>query len=166
VLGRHRYYTLASDEVARSLEVFSTLAQAPKPRTLTASDRLERVRAARVCWDHIAGELGTRLRVALIEGAFIEDHGDDAIAMERGVSLLREIGVDNVAAGCVCGGCVDLTERRLHLRGAFASGLLRGAQASGWIERGHGRELRVTPKGERAFRERIGLAVLGLCGRS
>jgi DNA-binding transcriptional ArsR family regulator len=157
VLGRHRYYTLASDEVARSLEVFSTLAQAPKPRTLTASDRYARVRAARVCWDHIAGELGTRLRRALIDGSFIEDHGDDAIAMERGIVLLRELGVDDVATGSVCGGCVDLTERRLHLRGAFAKGLLRGAQASGWIERGRGRELRVTPQGERAFRERLGL---------
>jgi DNA-binding transcriptional ArsR family regulator len=157
VLGRHRYYTLASDDVARSLEVFSSLAQAATPRTLTASDRLARVRKARVCWDHIAGELGTRLRVALIDGAFLEDRGDDAIATERGIALLRELGVDDVQPGSVCGGCVDLTERRLHLRGAFAKGLLRGAQAAGWIERARGRELHVTPAGERAFRERVGL---------
>jgi DNA-binding transcriptional ArsR family regulator len=157
-VGRHRYYTLASDEVARTLEAVSALAEIAAPRTLSASDRLARVRAARVCWDHIAGELGTRLRTSLIEGGFVRAQGDDAIVTERGAALLHELRAGGVAAGSVAGGCVDLTERRLHLRGAFAKALFAGMCDRGWLVRARGRELRVTPLGVREFRERLGIA--------
>jgi DNA-binding transcriptional ArsR family regulator len=160
VLGRHRYYTLASDEVARSLEVLGTLATPAAPRTLSASDRLARIRAARTCWDHIAGVLGTRLRDGLIEREFLRAHGDDAVVTAHGVRLLEELGIDEVGAGSVAGGCVDLTERRLHLRGPFAKAFLRGTSERGWITRGPGRELRVTQLGARELRERFGIADL------
>ncbi len=157
-LGRHRYYTLASEDVARGLEALGVLAQAAPPRTLTASDRLARIRAARVCWDHIAGELGTRLRVALIEGGFVRAQADDALVTQRGAALLRELGRENVTADTVAAGCVDLTERRLHLRGPFARALLDGMLENGWLIRGIGRELRVTALGEDQLRERLELA--------
>jgi hypothetical protein len=54
------------------------VAQAAPPRTLSASDRLARVRAARVCWDHVAGQLGTRLRAGLIDAEFVRAQVDDA----------------------------------------------------------------------------------------
>jgi DNA-binding transcriptional ArsR family regulator len=158
VIGRHRYYTLASDEVARSLEVLGALATPEAPRTLSASDRLARIRAARTCWDHIAGVLGTRLRVGLIEREFLHARGDDAVVTQHGVRLLAELGVEVVEAGSVAGGCVDLTERRLHLRGTFAKAFLQGTSARGWIVRGPGRELRVTPLGVRELHERFGVA--------
>jgi DNA-binding transcriptional ArsR family regulator len=158
IVGRHRYYTLASDEVARSLEVLGALAQSEPPRTLSASMRHARIRAARTCWDHIAGALGTRLRAALIDREFLLERGDDAVVTSRGTALLEELGVEGIAAGSVAGGCVDLTERRLHLRGPFAKGLLRGASARGWLARGNGRELRVTPLGARELRDRLGIA--------
>jgi DNA-binding transcriptional ArsR family regulator len=157
-LGRHRYYTLASDEVAHTLEALGTLARIAQPRTLTASDQLARVRAARLCWDHIAGDLGTRLRGAFIDGDFVRAQGDDALVTGRGAALLQELGVGGVAAGSVAGGCVDLTERRLHLRGAFAKAFYNAVSERGWLERGIGRELRVTPLGARELRERFGIA--------
>jgi hypothetical protein len=88
----------------------------------------------------------------------VHANGDDAIVTARGAALLGELGAD-VPAGSVSGGCVDLTERRLHLRGRFAKELLRGASELGWIERARGRELRVTPLGRDAFRTRFGIAV-------
>lgn len=156
-VGRHRYYTLASDEVARTLEALGTLAELAQPRTLTASDRLARIRTARVCWDHVAGELGTRLRAALIEGRLLCAQGDDAIVTGRGTELLKDLGIDDVLAGSVAGGCVDLTERRLHLRGPFAKALFRGMCDRGWLVRARGRELRVTPLGARELNDRLGI---------
>ncbi|MGD0472034.1 MAG: helix-turn-helix domain-containing protein [Candidatus Velthaea sp.] len=158
--GRHRYYTLASDDVARSLEALGALEQAAPPRTLSAHDRLARIRAARVCWDHIAGELGTRLRSALIDGAFVRAQGDDAVVTARGSALLADLGAGEVAAGSVAGACVDLTERRLHVRGPFAVALFRALCERGWLVRGPGRELRVTPLGAREFAQRLGIAGL------
>jgi DNA-binding transcriptional ArsR family regulator len=158
IAGRHRYYTLASDEVAHSLEALGAIAHVAQPRSLTASDRLARIRGARVCWDHIAGDLGTRLRSALIEGDFVRVQGDDTLVTPRGTALLHDLGVAGVPPGSVAGGCVDLTERRLHLRGTFAKGFFRGVSDSGWIVRGRGRELCVTPLGLHEFRQRLGMA--------
>jgi len=156
--GRHRYYTLASDEVACSLEALGTLARAAAPRTLSASDRLARVRRARVCWDHIAGELGTRLRTALIDRGYLLARGDDTVVTGRDTGLLEELGVGGVLAGSVSGGCVDRTERRLHLRGPFAKALFAGMCERGWLVRAHGRELRITPAGVGELNDRLGIA--------
>src|SRR5215831_12355279 len=58
--GKHRYYYLDGPEVAGALEALSVLAgigasQAWKPSTPF------RLRAARTCYDHIAGSLGVAL---------------------------------------------------------------------------------------------------------
>jgi DNA-binding transcriptional ArsR family regulator len=118
-VGRHRYYTLASDEVARGLEALGTLAELAQ---------------------------------------LLHARGDDAVVSVRGAELLQDLGVDGVLAGSIAGGCVDLTERRLHLRGPFAKALFRGMCDRGWLVRARGRELRVTPEGARELGDRLGMA--------
>ena len=52
--GRHRYYRLANGDVAHALEVLGLIATAPpKARTFTAEQTA--LRAARTCYDHLAG---------------------------------------------------------------------------------------------------------------
>lgn len=64
VRGRHRYYRIASPEVAASIETLANLAQATAPlRPVPAVARtvpLE-MRHARTCYDHMAGELAVRV---------------------------------------------------------------------------------------------------------
>src|SRR3984957_5265415 len=54
--GRHKYFRLASPQVARLVESLMVVAPPPPPRPAPAPDPM---RAARFCYDHLAGRLGT-----------------------------------------------------------------------------------------------------------
>src|SRR5579871_5246728 len=62
--GRHRYYRLASGEVAQMLEGVMNVASLTPPRYRPPSKLDDDVRAARSCYDHLAGRLG----VAIADG--------------------------------------------------------------------------------------------------
>ncbi|MCK9927577.1 winged helix-turn-helix domain-containing protein, partial [Frankia sp. Mgl5] len=49
--GRHRYYRLASQQVAHVLEVLSTISPPVEVRSLRQSQQLQEVRFARTCYD-------------------------------------------------------------------------------------------------------------------
>src|SRR3974390_1686206 len=56
VQGKHRYYSLASREVAAALEGLSVLAGARRVKFQPSTPN--HLHAARTCYDHIAGTLG------------------------------------------------------------------------------------------------------------
>ena len=66
--GRHRYFRLAGPDVARALEALARIAPPAPVRSLREGTRAHAVRAARTCYDHLAGRLG----VALMAG-FVDD---------------------------------------------------------------------------------------------
>jgi DNA-binding transcriptional ArsR family regulator len=69
--GRHRYHRIASPAVAQMMEnmmqVTSGLDPARPPLTVGPRDAASR--AARTCYDHLAGRLGVALADALVAGA-------------------------------------------------------------------------------------------------
>src|SRR5438477_9301648 len=65
--GRHRYFRLADRDVAELMEKLMGVAYRAGAVRLRASPREPALRKARVCYDHLAGELGVRLYDALLE---------------------------------------------------------------------------------------------------
>jgi hypothetical protein len=127
--GRHRYYSLASVEVAHALESLANLAPPCTPRSLRSATRAGALRLARTCYDHVAGHLGVGLMGALIERQVLV--GGDGVT-EDGWRTLGEVGVmvprtDRPAVRY----CVDWTEQRHHLAGAVGAALLDGSWNSG-----------------------------------
>src|SRR5260370_4133043 len=57
--GRHRYFRIATVEIAEILE--SLMLIAPADRKTRSGARNEALRRARVCYDHLAGEVGVKL---------------------------------------------------------------------------------------------------------
>src|SRR5262245_15581041 len=55
--GRHRYFRLADDDVAELLENLMGVAYRTGAVRLRSSPREPALRKARVCYDHLAGEL-------------------------------------------------------------------------------------------------------------
>ena len=96
--GRHRYHRLASAEVARAVEALSALAAAGPARHRPTGPRDEALRAARTCYDHLAGRLAVALADSLCERGHlvIADAEECAAAVtEEGVRFLaRDFGVD------------------------------------------------------------------------
>jgi DNA-binding transcriptional ArsR family regulator len=173
--GRHRYHRLASPAVAQMMEsimqVASDVASDLRPtlRPLSVGPRDAALRAARTCYDHLAGRLGVALADALVAGGYAELAQDAGLVTDTGMKLLGRIGIDvealsarrgNRSPRVLCRPCLDWSERRPHLAGALGAALCTHGLENGWIRRINGtRAVAITPKGERLFREQLGVRV-------
>jgi len=139
--GRHRYFRIADADVAAMLESLMGLAfgTGSLPLHLRLGPSAPALRKARVCYDHLAGELGVLVHDRLAaHGAF--GFGPDGIELTAaGASLVGRLGIDIAALEHmrrpVCRMCLDWSERRHHLAGALGSALLDRVEHLGWARR-------------------------------
>lgn len=162
--GRHRYFRIASAEVAQALETLGALAPRRPVKSLRTALRTERLRDARSCYDHLAGRYATALAAAFVERGVLERDGDGFRLGAAGRETLDELGIDVDAvlkrADEHVRGCLDWTERRPHIGGPLGRALLAAFLATGCFVRGsEARVLRITPSG-RATLERFGVGAL------
>jgi hypothetical protein len=119
------------------------------------------MRAARTCYQHVAGQLGVALADALSEHGHVELSSEGGAVTADGKRFLAEFGVE-LGAGkdgpVLCRTCLDWSERRLHIGGAVGKALADRCFGLRWIERRpDSRALNVTRAGERGFRETFGV---------
>jgi DNA-binding transcriptional ArsR family regulator len=154
--GRERRYRLASADVADVLEALARLGSDRPVDSLRAAGRREALRAARTCYDHLAGRFGVAVTEALVARGALRAHDGAFELSETGGGLLAELGVDVAGARAsrrlFARVCVDWTERRPHLAGALGAALADAALAQGWVcRRPNDRALHVTPAGAAAL---------------
>ncbi|MBY0335951.1 MAG: winged helix-turn-helix domain-containing protein [Acetobacteraceae bacterium] len=133
--GRHRYHRLAGEEVATALEALLALPaggiRAPWPH----GDALRR---ARLCWGHLAGQLGVGLHGAMAAQGWIAPAPGGWQATPSGEAALRDLGVDLGAARAAprfaCD-CMDWSERRPHLAGGLAREVTAALLRRKWLVR-------------------------------
>ncbi len=165
--GRHRYHRLASPAVAQMMESIMQVAsgiEAMRPAPATGP-RDAALRAARTCYDHLAGRLGVALADALAAGGYVELERDAGLVTDAGIALFARLGIDVAALSArrgqrlrvLCRPCLDWSERRPHIGGSVGAALCALSFEENWIRRVKGtRAVAVTPKGQRVFRETIG----------
>jgi DNA-binding transcriptional ArsR family regulator len=179
--GRHRYFAIANEGVGELMEALARLAPAAPVRSLRQGTQAQAVRAARTCYDHLAGMLGAGLMSALIErdllrggdGEFDRAHANrdrlsapgsdvDYRVTERGVAELESFGIDFEALVAkprpLVRYCVDWSEQRHHLAGSLGAALAGRMFELGWVSRRRGtRAVRVSDEGRQGLRETFGL---------
>ncbi len=159
--GKHRYFRLDGPDVAAALEGLRVLAGGKPVRFVpTAPTRL---RAARTCYDHLAGTVGVGLRDRLEALGWLSTGGVDELT-PAGARSLEKIGIDVAAARGerrrFSYACLDWSERRAHVGGALGAALLRLALKRRWLVPDlDSRALEVTGLGRRELRARFGLRV-------
>jgi DNA-binding transcriptional ArsR family regulator len=163
-IGRHRYFRLAEPAVADALEALSIIASARPVTSLREADRTAAIRAARTCYDHLAGRLGVGLTEALGQRALIVRRNGEFAVTARGERELDRLGLDLESLRrerrSFARACLDWSERRYHLAGAVGAALATSCFELGWIERrGSGRAVAVTPAGRSELRRRFGFAL-------
>lgn len=141
--GRHRYYRLASPEVARMLEGIMFVAAEPQPSSRRATARMdEGLRRARTCYDHLAGELGVFIADALAARGVIDLNEGGAVVTEVGRGALSSAGIplegSRRSRRVYCRPCLDWSERRPHLAGVLGAALFDRALALGLVRRREG----------------------------
>jgi len=161
--GRHRYYRLASAEVAGLLEDLMRYAGGrARPRT---GPRDPALRAIRSCYDHLAGRLAVGVADRLLQEGFVELSEEGGLVTDRGHAFLAGIGISLDPVGRsgrpLCRPCLDWSERRPHLAGRLGAGLLAFYRREGWLGPAERPRLfRLTRAGERGFARVFGLDAL------
>ena len=156
--GRHKYYALAGDEVAGVLEALMGLAAGAGHLRTRTGPRNAALRHARVCYNHLAGDLGTRMFDSFIARGLLARQGDSVALTGGGRAALAEFGIDMAALEArrtpLCRECLDWSERRSHLAGSAGRAILARIEALGWARTDRDtRIVHFTATGERKFAE-------------
>jgi DNA-binding transcriptional ArsR family regulator len=168
VQGKHRYYSLNGESVARALEALNVLAGRPRPRFAPRTP--SRLRAARTCYDHMAGTVAVALhdRLKALKWVTAGSPGGEYTLTTAGATALDALGIDLESTRALrrrfAFACLDWSERRPHLGGALGAVLLELALRRKWVTRDlDSRILSVTAAGRRDLLARFGVAQSATC---
>ncbi|MFC9909182.1 ArsR/SmtB family transcription factor [Streptomyces sp. NPDC127197] len=161
--GRHRYVRLADARVAQLVEDLAAQvapgAVVRRPRGLRETSAGSAMARGRTCYDHLAGRLGIAVTDALTaRGLLLQDTG--FALTDAGLRWFDSAGIalDRTSRRPLARACLDWTERRPHLAGVAGAALCRHALDAAWCVRiGSERAVKVTPEGERALSELLGI---------
>ena len=151
--GRHKYFALADDEVAGVLESMMGLAEKRGMLRSRPGPKDEALRRARVCYNHLAGELGVQLFEDLVKAGHLVEAKEDVSLTQSGEVFVSEFGIDlsalNKSRRPLCKSCLDWSSRRTHLAGSLGSAFLDRFYELGWAKRVDGsRVVAFSAKGE------------------
>jgi DNA-binding transcriptional ArsR family regulator len=163
--GKHRYYSLEGAQTAAALEALMVLATGRGDRFVPNTP--VRLRAARTCYDHIAGRVAVALHDRFRDLGWLTPPGPGTSGSgyeitAAGERALTELGIDMQATRALrrkfAYACVDWSERRPHLGGALGAALFKLALRRKWITQDlDSRALRLTRGGSRDLERRLGL---------
>lgn len=164
--GKHRYYSLEGLEVANVLEGLSVLAGGSRNNFVPNTP--PRLRAARTCYDHLAGTVGVSLhdRFTSLRWLYPTPNASDNSydLTQAGAKGFEALGIDLAATRALrrrfaCP-CLDWSERRFHVGGSLGAAFLKFALKRKWLlEELDSRALSLTPYGRREFHTRFGLSL-------
>ena len=168
--GRHRYYRIASASVAALVESMMSLsgelsAVVGRLKPVRTGPRDQALRRARLCYDHLAGEVAVAIADCMVARGQLDFGQDGGVITEQGRNLLAELGVD-IGSGrlarsrqtAFCLPCLDWSERRVHIGGLIGRAMYDGFARRGWVRRCQaGRTVSITPLGASELNRHFGI---------
>ncbi|WP_299867458.1 helix-turn-helix transcriptional regulator [uncultured Roseobacter sp.] len=161
--GRHKYFSLATDDVAAVLEGLMGLAAKSGHLRTRTGPRDASLRKARVCYNHLAGAMGIRMFDSFHGRGFLALEDETLQLTRAGAEFMTGFGIDldslTTQKSPLCRECLDWSARRSHLAGSLGRALLARIETLGWAKREPGsRAVIFTQRGEAAFAERLAVA--------
>lgn len=156
VQGRHRYYALAGTQVAAMLESITGVAAAVGPQRVRPGPRDKAMREARVCYDHLAGDLAVAMFDGFLGEGVLTQTDERLILGRHAHGFFADRGIDVAALSGlrrpICRACLDWSVRRSHLAGSLGAAILDKAFKEKWARReSGGRAVTFSPKGRQMF---------------
>ena len=160
--GRHRYFSLADPAVAAAVEALACVAPQPPIHSLREATKSELLRSARTCYDHLAGRLGVSVAVALERQRVVTRRNGGYVLGPRARARCSELGIDLTELERqrrpAVRGCLDWSERELHVAGGLGAALAGRMFELGWIRRRErNRSVEVTEEGRARLSAELGL---------
>jgi DNA-binding transcriptional ArsR family regulator len=138
--GRHRYYRLADPDVADVLERLEGLAARAGHMRVRTGPKEPALRRARICYDHLAGDLGVQMLDSMRAQKLVRQKKQDIELTAEGARFLADrlqISHDMLAhpRRPVCKACLDWSERRHHLAGTLGAAIMKRFTELKWAAR-------------------------------
>jgi DNA-binding transcriptional ArsR family regulator len=154
--GRHKYFELASPKVAETIEALMGLAADSGHLRTSTGPRDEALRAARRCYNHLAGSAGVQLYESMVRRGFLSIDASGLSLSPDGRAFTVDLGIDVDRLSCsrtpLCRECLDWSERKTHLAGSLGRALLDHMIDDKWlIHQPTSRAMTFTARGERLF---------------
>jgi DNA-binding transcriptional ArsR family regulator len=157
--GRHRYFRLSDPDVAAVLEGLEGLAARAGHMRVRTGPKDPALRHARVCYDHLAGDLGVQMLDSMKRQRWLRQRKQDIELTAEGERFLTDtlqISADALAhpRRPLCRACLDWSERRHHLAGTLGAAILTRFTELKWATRDAAPGSRVvnfTRHGEKRF---------------
>lgn len=154
--GRHRYFSLADEDVGALLETLMGMAAKRGHIRTRTGPKDPALRKARVCYNHLAGDMGVQMFDSLLARGFLIEEGDKVTLTETGRTFIETLGIDLKRSGNarrpLCKSCLDWSARRTHLAGLLGTLILDCFYENGWATRQDGSRIVAFSKlGEQRF---------------
>ena len=137
--GRHKYFSLTNDEVAHVLEGLMGLAAGSGHLRTRTGPKDAELRQARVCYNHLAGDMGTQMFDSLMAQGHLIIEQDELRLTPSGAAFAKTLRIDlDTLTGQkspLCRECLDWSERRSHLAGSLGRALLSRFEELSWATR-------------------------------
>jgi len=160
--GRHKYFQLQGFEVAELLESLLNISSKVQPEKIATGPKDPRLRKSRVCYDHLAGELGVSLYDALATNGYIINKQSETVFTESGRRFFSSLGVDfdkiKLENRPLCKSCLDWSERKNHLAGIIGQWILKDIYQQGFAKKDiDSRAVLFTDKGLKLFNKKYSM---------
>lgn len=137
--GRHKYFALANDDVAHVLEGLMGLAAGSGHLRKRTGPKDAELRQARVCYNHLAGDMGTQMFDSMKAQGYLVLMGEELDLTESGAAFVAKLDIDlkalRHARVPLCRECLDWSERRSHLAGSLGRAFLSRFEELSWARR-------------------------------
>lgn len=160
--GRHRYFRLASPEVAQVIECLVSLGQAKVEPLRSTRVQDSELGFARTCYDHLAGRLAVAISSSMQSRGWLQISAASFVITDTGAAGLRAFGIDRdefrPRRGPLGRACLDWSERKHHVAGPLGAALLQQMLERKWLSRvREGRLIRLLPFGRTELRRHLGV---------
>src|SRR5882724_10593933 len=157
--GRHRYYRLTDPDVAGVLEGLAGLAARAGHMRVRTGPKDPALRRARICYDHLAGDLGVQMLDSMKAQKLVRQKKQDIELTAEGARFLErnlQIAQEMLAhpRRPMCKACLDWSERRHHLAGTLGAAMMTRFAELKWAARDStpgSRVVNFTRVGEKRF---------------
>jgi DNA-binding transcriptional ArsR family regulator len=138
--GRHRYYRLADPDVAGVLEGLAGLAARAGHMRVRTGPKDPALRRARICYDHLAGDLGVQMLDSMKRQKLVRQQQHDIKLTPEGARFMAktlQIDAETLThpRRPLCKACLDWSERRHHLAGTLGAAMMARFTELKWAAR-------------------------------
>ncbi|MEQ9809722.1 ArsR/SmtB family transcription factor [Streptococcus jiangjianxini] len=160
--GKFRYYSISDTITPELFEILSNYSPLEPTKSYNQHFAKKELKQARTCYDHLAGELGVKIKDFLTSENIIAANKSDSnnyIVTTSGEVFLKEklnINVTDLRnkKRKFCINCLDWSERKNHIAGSLAKAILDFLINNKYIIRNSGsRAIKITDKGKIFFKE-------------